>query len=173
MNVEEAILSRRSVRSYEGRDIPQEKVEKIMDCVRMAPSANNKQDWKFVVVTDSKKKEELSRAANRQDFVKEASAVVAGVTTDPEYTMSCEIPSGIVDVTIALDHLSLKAAEEGLGTCWIGAFNQEKAKEVLEVPDYCKIVGLMTMGYPKRPLEKKKKSRKDLNEFITYNKFSE
>lgn len=171
LDVTEAIMRRRSVRSFEDKEVPREKLEEIMDSVRMAPSAKNKQDWKFIIVTDDEKKEELYRSANKQGFVKQASAVIAGITTDPGYRMSCGVPSGIVDLAIALDHLTLKATEEGLGTCWIGAFDQEKAKEVLGVPEEHEIIALMPIGYPKTPLEEKSKRRAKLEEIISYNTY--
>lgn len=172
MNVEEAILKRRSVRSYTDEKIPRQTIQKIMDAVRMAPSANNRQDWKFVIVEDEKVKEEVYRAARRQSFVKEAPAVIAAVATDPGRIMTCGIPGGIVDVSIALDHLTLKACEEGLGTCWIGAFDQEKARRALGIPDQYKIVALMPIGYPKQSLEKQTKPRKNLPEIMCFNHFS-
>lgn len=161
------------MRSYKDKEIPQEKLERVINSVRMAPSANNRQDWKFVIVKDEEKRRELYEAAKKQRFVKEAPIVIAGITTDPEDIGTCGMPTGVIDLSIALDHLTLKATEEGLGTCWIGAFNQEKAKEALEVPEGCEIVALMTIGYPKQPLEKKEKSRKDLKEVISYDCFSE
>lgn len=171
MNVDEAILKRRSVRSYSDKPLSKEKIEEIMESTKMAPSAANKQDWKFVIVTDDEVKEEIYQAARRQNQVKEAPAVIAGITTDPEGIMECDIPTGVVDLTIALDHLTLKAAEEGLGTCWIGAFNQKKAKKALNVPSQYKIVSLMTIGYPDNLLEKVSKNRKDLKDIVVYDKF--
>lgn len=173
LDVEEAILKRRSVRSYKDRKVPRQKLEKIMDLGRMAPSANNRQDWRFVIVDEEETKKQIYEAAHRQGFVKEAPVVVAGVTTDPEDIMSCGVPAGVVDLSIAMDHLTLKAAEEGLGTCWIGAFNQKEAKKVLEIPEQHEIVALMTVGYPSRPLEVEEKSRKDLEEIISYNAYGE
>ena len=173
MDVEDAVEKRRAVRSYQDKDIPQDKLERVLNAARMAPSAKNKQDWKFVVVKGEEKRKEIYEAANRQNFVKEAPIVIAGIATDPEYEMTCEIPGGIVDLTIALDHLTLKAAEEGLGTCGVGAFDQSKAKKVLEVPDEYKIVSLIPLGYPKDPLEKRNKSRKNLDEIVSYNTYSE
>ncbi|KXB06514.1 hypothetical protein AKJ53_00150 [candidate division MSBL1 archaeon SCGC-AAA382F02] len=173
MDVEKAILKRRSVRSYKEKKIPQEKLEEIINFGKMAPSANNRQDWKFILITDEKKKEEIYKDAKKQSFIKEASAIIAGITTNPEDKMTCGIPAGIVDLSIALDHISLKAAEEGLGTCWIGAFHQEKAKNTLEIPENHKIVALMTIGYPKHSLSEKEKQRKNLKEIISYNTFSE
>ncbi len=173
MEVEEAIRKRKSVRAYRKEKIPREKIEKILDSVRMAPSAKNKQDWKFVIIDDEDEKEQIYKAANKQRFVKEAPVVIAGIATEPEFMMSCDIPGGIVDVSIALDHLTLKAAEEGLGTCWIGAYDQEEAKKILEIPEDHKIVCLMTLGYPKKSLDKTEKRRKNLKEIIYYNSFSD
>ncbi|MBS3815570.1 MAG: nitroreductase family protein [Hadesarchaea archaeon] len=168
MNVEEAISTRRSVRSYANKEVSREKIEKIMNSVRLAPSANNKQDWRFLIVASEEKKKELYEATKQQNSVRDAPIVIAGVTTRPESEMTCDTPGGIVDVTIALDHLALKAVEEDLGTCWIGAFYQDKAKEVLGVPEDQKIVCLMTLGYPEESLEKQDKDRKDLEEIISY-----
>lgn len=172
MDVGNAILARRSVRSYQDEEIPQEKLEKVLNSVRMAPSAYNKQDWKFVVVRDEETKEKLYESAKKQSHVKEAPVVIAGVSTEPEDMMSCGVPGGIVHLAIALDHLSLKATEEGLGTCWIGAFYQDKAKEALEVPDECEIVSMMTLGYPQEPLKKREKDRKGLEEVVSYRSFA-
>lgn len=173
MELEEAILKRRSVRSYKEKKIQRKKIQEIFEFAKMAPSARNKQDWEFVVVDENEKKERIYRNASKQSFILEAPVLIAGVATDPNYTMSCGIPGGIVDLAIALDHLSLKAADEGLRTCWIGAFDQEKAKEVLEIPDEYEIISLMTLGYPEEPLEKKNKRRKDVEKIISYNEFSD
>ncbi len=173
MNVEEAILIRRSVRSYQDKKIPRSKLQDILDKVRMAPSANNRQEWKFVIVDDENKKEKLCERAINQSFVKEASAVIAGVNTETDYVMSCGTPAGIVDLSIALDHLTLKAAEEGLGTCWIGSFEQGEVKKMLEIPNQHNVVTLMTIGYPKRDLKKSQKNRKTIEEVSSYNNFSE
>ena len=161
MNVSEAVLSRRSVRSYKEKQIPEECLHKVIESARMAPSARNKQDWKFVIVQDEEKKDELHEAANGQKFVKEAPTVVVGVATKPEDEMKSGIPTSIVDVTIAMDHMTLKATEEGLGTCWVGAFDQEEVKNILNIPDGCKVVALLPIGYPEEGLEVLYKDRKN------------
>lgn len=97
--------------------------------------------------------------------------VVAGITTDPEDRLPSGVSSGIMDLSIAMDHMTLKAAEEGLGTCWIGAFDQESAKRALGVPKRCEIVALMPIGYPKEPL-RKKENRKSLDEIVSYEGFA-
>ena len=161
MNVSEAILTRRSVRSYKDKDIPEEKLHKVIESARMAPSARNKQDWKFVIVQDEEKKDELHKAANGQKFVKETPIVIVGVATKPEDEMKCGVETGVVDVTIAMDHITLKATEEGLGTCWIGAFDQEEVKDILNVPEGCRVIALMPIGYPEEELGVMYKERKN------------
>ncbi|MFP4005410.1 MAG: nitroreductase family protein [Candidatus Hadarchaeia archaeon] len=171
MDVGKAILKRRSVRSYSDKTLSKEKIEEIMNAVRFAPSASNKQDWKFVIATDEEVKESLYEAAMHQRQVKEAPCVIAGVSLDPKDEMKCRVPTGVVDLTIALDHLTLKAAEEDIGTCWIGAFDQDAAKKALRIPDEYRIISLMTMGYPKDPLKRENKNRKDIKAILTYNEF--
>jgi nitroreductase len=168
MDVRDAILERRSVRSYADRPLSRETIETVLDSVRMAPSASNRQDWRFVVADDEETIEALYHAAEEQDFVLEAGAVIAGVATDPETEMTCGMRAGVVDVSIALDHLMLRAAEEGLGTCWLGAFDQDRSREILGVPDEEEIVALMTIGYPDRELGKVDKDRKPLEAVVSY-----
>ncbi|MCD6248236.1 MAG: nitroreductase family protein [Hadesarchaea archaeon] len=171
MSVEDAISIRRSVRSYERKEVPGEKLEKVLDAARLAPSASNRQDWKFIVVRDEEKKEKICKAAYGQDFIKEAPVVIVGVGLNPDHKMSCGISSSTVDVSIAMDHMMLKATEEGLGTCWIGAFEQEKIKEILGIPSQHQVVALMPIGYPKEPLKKVEKSRKSLGEIVSYDEW--
>jgi len=171
MSIIDIIRKRRSVRSYQRRKMSHEEIEEIMEAARLAPSARNKQDWKFIIVDDDKKKAELCYAAYNQKFVEEASVVIAGVSLDVDYVMACGVPSGYVNIAIALDHISLVAAEKGIGTCWIGHFKQKEAKEILGVPDEYEIVALMTMGYPAKPLKAEGKNRKLLEEIICYNLF--
>ena len=144
-----------------------------MESVRMAPSASNRQDWKFLAVDDHATKEKLYSAAKHQEFVREAPVVIAGAATEPGKEMTCEVRPGTVDLSIALDHLTLRAAEEGLGTCWIGAFDQKKTKEILNLPENYKVIALMPLGYPARKLEKGSKQRKPLEEIFQYNRYEE
>ncbi len=169
MNVQEAIHSRRSVRAYQEKPVPREVLDRVLDAGRMAPSGNNRQPWKFVVVTGAQMRDRLSEAANGQKFVASAPVVIAGVGLDPERVMSCGIPADPVDLAIAIDHMTLAAVEEGLGTCWIGAFSQEKVCKVLGIPPEYKVVELLTLGYPEDfPYEK---SRKPLEEVVCFEKF--
>ncbi|KXA88689.1 hypothetical protein AKJ57_06475 [candidate division MSBL1 archaeon SCGC-AAA259A05] len=172
MNVEEAIRKRKSVRSYKDKDVSREKVEELMESVRLAPSATNRQEWKFVIVDDDEKIEALKNCTKHK-FIAQAPYIIAGVSTDPDYVMSNGKAAGPIDLSIAIDHLTLKATEEGLGTCWIGGFDQDCAKQVLEVPKDLEIVALTPLGIPEKPLTEMSKDRKKIDKIITYNEYTE
>jgi len=147
MDVLGAIRKRYSCRSYAGRPVEREKLECILNAARLAPSAKNLQDWRFVVVTDGQKRRRLAEAANNQMFVAQAPAVIVACSNS-DYVMRCGQAVGPIDVAIALEHVALEAAELGLGTCWIGSFYPEKVREVLEIPPEIAVIELMTVGYP-------------------------
>jgi len=148
MDLMECIESRRSVRSYEDRDVEPNVLEQVLDAGRRAPSANNRQEWKFVVVRDAKLRERLSEAAHGQSFVAEAPVVIAACATETGHIMPCGHPSYLVDVAIAIDHMALAARALGLGTCWIGAFDQQKVRDVLGIPATVQVIELLPVGYP-------------------------
>lgn len=171
MELMEVIRKRRSVRAYKHQEVSADTLRTILEAARLAPSASNRQPWKFLVVRDPEKRRLLAEAANGQSFVGEAPVVIAGVALRTSHVMSCEVPSYAVDLAIAMDHIALAAADEGLGTCWIGAFSQPRARQMLGVPDQYKIVALMPLGYPAdspRP-----KVRKSLDDIVCYESFSE
>ncbi len=171
MNVYKAIKKRRSVRSFSDKEVSEEKLKRIFNKgARLAPSASNRQEFKFVLVKDEETRKKLAQAAAGQAFVGEAPVVIAAISLAPERMMSCEVPTYAVDLAIALDHVTLAAVEEGLGTCWIGAFSQEQVKNILEVPDEYKVAALMPLGYPARESSGPKR-RKELQKIICENKF--
>lgn len=170
MQVREAIIKRYSVRSYQERPIPQKSLQQLLEAARWAPTASNNQSWKIVVVTKKDLREELAVASHGQSFVAQAPVVLVGVALDPERIMSCEVPTYAVDLAIVLDHITLAAVEEGLGSCWIGAFSQSRVKEILKIPEPYKVVGVLPVGYPQDPSTGKK--RKDLEELISYESFT-
>lgn len=165
----EAIKKRQSVRSYQDKEIPEDILQQILEAGRLAPSANNKQHWKFIVVKDEDLRKKLIPACKNQEFVGKVPVVIAGCGTNLEHIMSNGEHSYPIDLAIALDHMSLEAASLGLGTCWIGAFYQDQVKEILGVPEDVRVVALMPVGYPKEL--KNKKGRKPLSEIICYNKY--
>jgi len=169
MEVKEAIKARRSVRAYQDREVPEEKIKKVLEAAQLAPSANNRQPWKFVVVRDPQRREQLARAAANQNFVGEAPVIIVAVALQPEYIMRCGVPSYPVDLAIAVDHMTLSAVDEGLGTCWIGAFYQDEVKRILNIPEKYKVVALLPLGFPADKPESK--FRKPLEEIICYETF--
>ena len=93
-------------------------------------------------------RQKLVAAARNQHFVGEAPVVIAACATETEHVMSCGQLSYPIDLAIAIDHMTLKAVEEGLGTCWIGAFDEGEVKKILDIPEKVKVVSLLPIGYP-------------------------
>ena len=148
MDVSAAIKGRRSVRSYKNLEIEDDKIDKILEAGRLSPSANNRQEWKFIVVKNVETKKKLSRAAMNQSFIGQAPVVLAACATESKAVMSCGHPTYAVDLSIAFAYMLLQAYELGLGTCWIGAFNEDEVKSVLGVPKDVRVVALSPLGYP-------------------------
>ena len=169
MDIKEVIQKRYSCRSYKDTPVPEEKLKNILEAARLAPSARNRQPYKFIIVKNKEKREKIATAAAGQSFIAKAPIIIAGVSLDPEGIMTCEVPAYAVDVAIAMEHIALQASAEGLGTCWIGAFSQEEAKKVLEIPEEYKIVALMSFGYPAD--SPGPKDRKNLDELVSYEKY--
>ena len=170
MDVSLAIKERSSIRAYKDKEIPEESLNKILESARLAPSAANRQQWKFVVVRDKERRKLLARASANQGFVAQAPVIIVAVSLDPEHMMRCGVPEYAVDLAIAVDHMTLQAVELGLGTCWIGAFYQEEVKRILNVPDKYKVVALLPIGYPSATPGPK--SRKSIDEIVCYETFS-
>ena len=167
MEVFEAIRTRRSIRSYARKPVEKKRIMKLLEAVRLSPSAANRQPWSFIVVTDSEVKERLRLSYDRDWFVSAPVVVVACASLDEAWVRRDEEEYWKVDVTIAVQDLILAAWEEGLGTCWIGAFNEEEAKRVLGIPDEVRVVAMTPLGYPaeeKGPVT----DRKPLEEIVHY-----
>jgi nitroreductase len=171
MDVYDAIKTRRSVRAYQDKPVPEDVLKRILEAARLAPSASNRQDWKFIVVRDPGNRRAVAQAANNQMFIAQAPVIIVAVSLNPERIMSCEVPSYAVDLAIAVDHITLAATAEGLGTCWIGAFSQREMKKVLDIPERYKVVTLTPLGYSAD--SPRQKVRKPLEEIVYYEKFKE
>ncbi len=171
MNIYETIKTRRSVRSYRENPISEETLKKILEAARLAPSAHNAQDYKLIIVQDAEKRKAITNAASEQQFITEAPVVIVGVSLKPNHIMSNDVPAYAVDLAIVLDHITLAAVEEGLGTCWICAFSQEEVRQILNIPEKYKVVALLTLGTPYD--DPGVKSRKKLKELVCYENFSE
>ena len=171
MDVKEAIEKRNSIRKYENKPVQEEKLLRVLEAARLAPSGRNCQDWKFIVVRDMEKIQELGRLSHGQYHVHTSPVIIAAVATDPEELMPCGVPASPVNLAIAIDHMTLAAMDEGLGTCWIGAFEQEEVKKLLGVPEKLSIISLLTLGFPAetgRP-----KNRKVLEQVVCYDSYKD
>jgi len=171
MDVFEAIRKRRSVRSYKLRDVEEKDLRRVLEAGRLAPSATNRQDWRFVVVRDRSLREKLAVAAQNQRFVAEAPVVIVACAPKADYIMPCGHPSYLIDVAIAVDHMTLAARELELGTCWVGAFNQQRVREILAIPGLAKVVALLLLGHPKA--WPNPKPRKSLLQVVSYDGWEE
>jgi nitroreductase len=170
MDFYEVVEKRRSVRAYDRRAVEDEKLQRILEAARLAPSAGNRQEWRFVVVRDVEIRRQLMGVASNQPFVAQAPIVVACCAESDGHLMRCGQPSYPIDVAIAAAHIALAATAESLGTCWIGAFDENGARELLGIPESIRVVQLMALGYPAdspRP-----RRRKTTEEIVCYDRWS-
>ena len=145
------LFQRRSVRKYKHQDIPDDLLKSILNAARLAPSAHNRQPWHFIVVKDKALRKELSQW-RWSKFLSEAPVVIVGCgnpVKSPKYWM--------IDVAIALQNLVIAATSLGLGTCWIGDFEEDTVKELLRIPKEWRIVALIAVGYPDESPESPRK----------------
>ncbi|HOK66770.1 MAG TPA: nitroreductase family protein [Anaerohalosphaeraceae bacterium] len=168
MDVMKAIENRYSCRAYLSKPVEKEKLMRILEAARLAPSARNLQDWRFVVVTEEQKRRELAQAAYNQAFVAQAPVVIAACSIS-SYMMRCGQPIAPIDVSIALEHIALEAVELGLATCWIGSFLPHEVRRILQIPTDAVLVELMTLGYPAD--EWKSPQRLSLEKIVCFEKW--
>ena len=161
MSLLDVILRRASVRRYIKKPVPREVLMKILEAGRRAPSAMNLQPWHFIVITDQRTKEALSHR-RWTGFLREAAFIIVGCgEKDKKWST--------VDVAIALQNMVLAAEALGLGSCWIGDFDESEVKKLLGIPGGLKVVALVSFGYPtEKPSPRPKKP---LEEIIHYERF--
>lgn len=170
MDVMDAIFARRSIRSFLPKSIEPEKLERVLDAGRQAPSASNQQPWRLVVVTDPLTRQRLAHAARDQKFVGDAPAVLVGCAITSDRIMTCGQHCYPIDLAICLTTISLAAVSQGLGTCWVGAFFENQVKEILGIPADVRVVELMPIGYPAE--NPSAHPRKPMAEFAVINKWA-
>ncbi len=168
MTVVEAVRKRYSCRAYQDRAVEQEKLDQIFEAARLAPSAKNLQDWRFVVVKDKATRRRLAEAASNQMFLADAGVIIVACSNSSD-VMRCGQAIGPIDVAIALEHICLQAAELGLATCWIGSFYPEKVRAILDIPSDIAVIELMGLGYPAD--EPREPSRQPIEEILCYEKW--
>lgn len=169
MEFAELIKARYSVRAYKPDPVEEDKLQQVLDAARLAPTAANRQPFQIIVIHTRGREEALKRIYGRDWFVQAPLVICAcGIPEDTWVRMDGKNYND-VDVTIAMDHLILAAADLGLGTCWIGAFNPAIAREVLGLPDGVEPVVITPLGYPAD--EPREKKRKSLEEIVRYERW--
>jgi nitroreductase len=152
MNVLEAIKGRRSIRAFKSQNVSAEIVEKLVDAARWAPSAGNIQPWEFIIVRKPEIKRKLAEAALDQTFIEEAPLVIVVCANEngsfEGYGMRGKTLYCIQDTAAAIQNIHLVAYSLGLGACWVGAFREEEAREILNIPHGVRPVAMVPAGYP-------------------------
>jgi len=174
LEVFEAIKMRRSARSYLKTPVPDKLIKKILEAARLAPSAANIQPWHFILVKNPNKRKELAKACRFGKFLAESPVVIVGIgnkKASPKWHA--------IDTAIAMEHMVLTATAEGLGTCWVGSFNEKRIRELLEIPRDYNVVALLAIGYPREKPDYSAKilhfirKRKKLEEIVSVERYGE
>jgi nitroreductase len=162
LNFEEVLLKRRSIRKYKEAPIPREKILKILEAARVAPSASNKQPWHFIVVENK----ETIRQLAKSEWAAKAPLMIVGLADQEASPNWCSN-----DLGIAFEHIALAATNLGLGTCWMGQTGREDLiRKLLDIPDKLRPIAVMPIGVPdETPAPKERKS---LNEIVSWEKFA-
>lgn len=179
MSFLELAAKRESTRRYAPTPVPREALERCLEAARLAPSACNSQPWKFIVVDTEPLRGRLVGEAFKgmyrmNRFVEQAPALIVIVTERSKYAAQLGgqfrgMQYSLVDIGIAGEHLALQAAEEGLGTCWLGWFSERGVKKVLRLPRSARVDLIISLGYPVEPgpREKRRKTLDDIREYRT------
>ncbi len=173
----ELVKKRQSIRKYSSQPVPRELIDKCLEAAQFAPSACNAQPWSFIIVDDEKGKNALTDKAfsgiySINSFAKNASVIIVVIAEQSTYAAKLGgyfrgTQFNLIDIGIACEHLILQAAEQEIGTCWLGWFNEKEVKKVLGLSNKKKVYLLISMGYPEAEFVREKK-RKSLNEIRKY-----
>lgn len=172
MDALEAIRTRRSIRKYKDRPVEKEKLEKVLEAARWAPSAGNLQDREFVVIDNERKRKELVNVSMLQPFVLEAPVVIlvcVNYRRIAPYGRRGEELYTVQGSAAAIQNLMLAANALGLGTCWIGAFREDRVSSLLNLPEHVRPVAVITLGYAD---EKPSSDRRPVEELVSWNRYS-
>lgn len=166
MDFFELIRKRYSVRAYQSRPVEKEKLLKVLDAANLAPTAANQQAFRLIVIQTLGRESELKRIYGRDWFCRAPLVICACAVTSEAWTRMDGKNYADIDTTIAMDHLILAAADQGLGTCWIAAFNPSAAREFLKLTKDEEPLAFTPLGYPADELKPKK--RKALSSLVRY-----
>lgn len=157
------VKNRYSCRAYEPCNVEKEKLDYVFECVRFAPSAVNRQPWRFRIVESDADRTLLQRCYNREWFTSAPLYVIASVLHDEEWVRADGKAHGDIDIAIAVEHLCLAAAEQGLGTCWVCNFDAALCKQLFSLGDNEEPAVLIPIGYPAdEPKQKKRKAKEEI-----------
>jgi nitroreductase len=147
MDTFEAVQERHSIRAYLDKPVPREKLEKILEAARLAPSAGNAEPWHFIAVTDAEKRKALSKGLYAKFLVQTPLVIVAcgNKKASPDWYA--------IDTALAVENMILTAINEGLGTCCVGSFDEKQVASLLKVPDNFEVLLLLAVGYTKEKLD--------------------
>jgi len=151
MKILEVIKNRRSIREFQKKEIPEEIIDKLIESLIWAPSAGNLQSRKFYFVFDKKIKKELVEKAQVQDFIVQAPLVIVGCTDSEiswRYGERGKNLYSICDVAVSIENMMLLAHEQGLGSVWIGAFDEREISKILDLPENLRSIVICPVGYP-------------------------
>ena len=158
MNFLDLVKQRYSCRSYQNKSVEQEKLDYVMDCARLAPSAVNKQPWLFRIVSDDASKAKLQECYDRDWFKTAPMYIICSILHDEEWIRYDGKHHGNIDIAVAVEHLCLAATEQGLATCWVCNFNIEKCKKNFDIHADEDPTVIIPIGYAAdQPTEKKRK----------------
>jgi nitroreductase len=147
MEVLPEILRRRSVRAYTSQPLDKDQIERIVEAGRLAPSAKNRQEWRFIVIQKKETRMKMMEAAFNQDYVGQAPAIIAVCTTNIDYRMPNGQDAYPMDLAFAACQMVLQSVHEGLGTCCITTFDEQEVREILTVPFSMRVVLLILVGH--------------------------
>ena len=173
MDFKELVKKRYSVRKFEDKKVEKEKIEEVLETARFAPSAHNKQSWRFVVVTEGDMLDKVRNCYEKAQWIKKAPAVIVALANKKEAWIRDDGKNhSDIDAAIIIDHITLTAASKGLGTCWVCDHNPTKCSEVLGLPEHLEPVALIPIGYPKYETAQSK-PRKELDEIVSWEGYEE
>jgi len=167
----EAIEKRYSVRHYKDQPVEEDKLAEVLEAARLAPSGSNLQPWKLVVVRDRATIRSMVHAIGGQQFVEQAPVLVVACKNGEGYNIGHRYDGAVVDITIALDHVTLQAASMGLGTCWLGNYDGNEVRALLGIPSENPVVAILALGYPNESHPRRPGVRKALDELVCWEKF--
>jgi nitroreductase len=181
MNISELIKRRRSTWDFQQKPVEKEKIMMCLEAARLAPSACNSQPWKFIIVDDPEVKGKLCEAAftgafSLNAFTRKAPVIVVIVSEQPKFMEKIgkllrSTAYHLIDIGIAGEHFVLQAEELGLGTCWLGWFNEKAVKSILKIPRDRKVDIVIALGYPSREKLSGSHKRDSMEQIASFNSY--